>query len=144
MKKLIVVLAVALAIPTSVAFASGSPNQTRGKSNPIVMYVLKGTFSSFTAATADTDGSISITVSHANRHGRALTALTGDTLIFSVGSDTRITFANGTATLADGSKGVLKFRAPLLRHASGATLDTVLPAKAKALHIVVQQAAPSP
>ena len=141
MKKLIVFLVVALAIP-SVAFASGSPSQTRGKSNPMVMYVLKGTFSSFTAATADTDGSISITVSHANYHGRQLK---GDTpLPFTVTASTRITFENGSTALKDGATGMLKFRAPLLRHASGATLDTVLPAKAKALHVVVQQAAPSP
>ncbi len=40
MKKAIVLLVVALAIPTSVAFAKASP--TRGKSNPRVMYVLKG------------------------------------------------------------------------------------------------------
>jgi hypothetical protein len=143
MKKLIVVLAVALLIPTSVAFAKASP--TRGKSAPMVMYVLKGTFSSFQAASPTTgDGSISITVSHANRHGVALTKLAGDTLSFTVGSNTQITFANGTTSLADGSLGMLKFKAPLLRHASASTLDTVLPAKAKALHVIVQQAAPTP
>ena len=126
MKKLIVVLAVALLIPTSVAFAKASP--TRGKSAPKVMYVLKGTFSTFNAATATTDGSISITVSHANRHGRTLTALRGDTLSFSVASNTRITFLNGTTALADGSKGVLKFRAPLRVSASnldGSSSDRV-------------------
>lgn len=142
MKKLIVVLAVALLIPTSVAFAKASP--TRGKSAPMVMYVLKGTFSNFQAASPTGDGSISITVSHANRHGKALTKLAGDTLSFTVASNTQITFANGTTSLADGSLGMVKFKAPLLRHASAATLDTVLPAKAKALHVIVQQAAPTP
>jgi hypothetical protein len=142
MKKLIVVLAVALLIPTSVAFAKASP--TRGKSAPMVMYVLKGTFSNFQAASPTGDGSISITVSHANRHGNALTKLAGDTLSFTVASNTQITFANGTTSLADGSLGMLKFKAPLLRHASASTLDTVLPAKAKALHVIVQQAAPAP
>src|SRR5262245_12376086 len=139
MKKLIVVLAVALLIPTSVAFAKATP--TRGKSNPMVMYVLKGTFSNFTAASSTADGSISLTVSHANYHGRALK---NDTLDFTVASNTRITFGNGTTALADGAKGMVKFKAPLLRHASGATLDTLLPAKAKALHVIVQAAAPTP
>jgi hypothetical protein len=140
MKKLIVLLVVALAIPTSVAFAKASP--THGKSAPMVMYVLKGSFSGFSPASSTGDGSISITVSHANRHGRDLQKLSGDTLQFDVASNTRITFANGTTALADGAKGMLKFKAPLLRHASGATLDTVLPAKAKALHVIVQTAAP--
>lgn len=140
MKKLIVVLAVALLIPTSVAFAKASP--TRGKSHPMVMYVLKGTFSNFTAATATADGAISLTVSHANYHGRALK---GDTLDFTVASNTKITFGNGTTgPIADGAKGMVKFKAPLLRHASGATLDTVLPVKAKALHVIVHAAAPTP
>jgi hypothetical protein len=137
MKKVIVLLVVALAIPTSAALAQATP--TRGKSNPMVMYVLKGTFSSFQAASTVGDGSISLTVSHANYHGRQLLK---DTLVFTVASDTRITFANGTTSIADGSTGMVKFRAPLLRHASGATLDTVLPAKAKAFHVIVQ-AAPS-
>jgi hypothetical protein len=141
MKKLITVLAVAtaLAIPTSVAFAKGPPS-TRGKSNPMVMYVIKGTFSSFTAATPTLNGSISITVSHANRHGRNLQKLTGDTMSFDVASNTRITFANGTTALADGAKGMVKFKAPLMRHASAATLATVLPTRAKALHIIVTTA----
>lgn len=141
MKKLITVLAVAaaLAIPTSVAFAKGPP-LTRGKSAPKVMYVLKGTFSTFNAATSAANGSISITVSHANRHGTKLTKLNGDTLTFAVTSNTRITFANGTTSLADGTKGMVKFRAPMLRGASEATLAAALPATAKAFHIIVTQA----
>jgi hypothetical protein len=142
MKKLITVLAVAmaLAIPTSVAFAKGPP-LTRGKSAPKVMYVLKGTFSNFQAATSTADGSISITVSHANRHGKNLTnLLKSDTLTFAVASNTRITFANGTTSLADTAKGMVKFRAPLLRGASEATLAAALPSMAKALHIIVTTA----
>jgi len=77
MKKAIALLAVALVIPTSVAVAKSNP--TRGKSNPMVMYVLKGTLSGYTAATATTDGQVSITVNHANYHGRALK---GTTLTF--------------------------------------------------------------
>jgi hypothetical protein len=132
MKKAIVLLVVALAIPTSVAFAKASP--TRGKSNPRVMYVLKGTLSSYQAATTTADGSISITVNHSNYHGRLLK---GQTLTFSTTMKTRTTFVNGATTISDGAKGVLKFKAPLARKASDATaLATTLTTTAKALHII--------
>ncbi|HEU5476919.1 MAG TPA: hypothetical protein VFU64_03710 [Gaiellaceae bacterium] len=136
MKKLIFLAAVvALAIPTSVAFAkSPHANQTRGKSNPMVMYVLKGTLSDFTAATSGSDGTISITVNHSNRHGRVLK---GQTIPFSVAQNTRITFRNGTTTIAPDAKGMLKFRAPLMRKGD-TTLAATLTTNAKALHIIVQ------
>jgi hypothetical protein len=130
MKKAIVLLVVALAIPTSVAFAKGTPNH--GKSNPMVMYVLKGTLSSYQAATADVDGSISITVNHSNYHGRQLK---GQTLTFSTTAKTRVTMVTGATTIADGSKGVLKFKAPLHRKGD-TTLVTTLTTSAKALHII--------
>src|SRR3954467_3115454 len=95
MKKAIVLLVVAFAIPTSVAFAKASP--THGKSNPRVMYVLKGTLSSYQAATADAAGSISITVNHSNYHGRALK---DQTLIFGTTTSTRVTM-NGATTISD-------------------------------------------
>jgi hypothetical protein len=127
MKKAIVFLAVALVIPTSVAVAKGNP--TRGKSNPMVMYVLKGTLSGYTAATSTTDGQVSITVKHANYHGRALK---DQTLTFSTTMKTRIT---GTTPIADNSKGVLKFKAPL-RHLAGTDIATTLQTSSKALHII--------
>jgi hypothetical protein len=134
MKKVIVLLVVALAIPTSVAFAKASP--THGKSNPRVMYVLKGTLSSYQAATADLAGSISITVNHSNYHGRALK---GQTLSFPTTTDTRVTFTSGATQITDGAKGVLKFKAPL--HRKGDTsLVTTLTTNARALHIIDQAA----
>lgn len=132
MKKAIVLLVVALAIPTSVAFAKASP--TRGKSNPRVMYVLKGTLSSYQAATSTADGSISITVNHSNYHGRALK---GQTLTFPTTVNTRVTFVNGATTITDGAKGMLKFKAPLHRKAD-TTLVTTLTTSAKALHIIAK------
>lgn len=132
MKKAIVLLVVALAIPTSVAFAKASP--TRGKSNPRVMYVLKGALSSYQAATSTADGSISITVNHANYHGRLLK---GQTLTFSTTMNTRVTFKNGATTITDGAKGVLKFKAPLHRKGD-TTLVATLTTSAKALHIIDQ------
>jgi hypothetical protein len=131
MKKAIVLLVVALAIPTSVAFAKASP--TRGKSNPQVMYVLKGTLSSYQAATADVAGSISITVNHSNFHS----SLKDQTLIFSTTTSTRVTNVNGATTISDGAKGVLKFKAPLHRKGD-TTLVATLTTSAKALHIIVK------
>jgi hypothetical protein len=132
MKKAIVLVAVALVIPTSVAFAKANP--TRGKSNPRVMYVVKGTLSSYLAATSTTDGSISITVNHSNYHGRALK---GQTLTFATSMSTRVTYRNGATSITDGARGVLKFKAPL-RLGAGTDAATVLPTMAKALHIIDQ------
>lgn len=132
MKKAIVFLAVALLIPTSVAVAKSNP--THGKSNPMVMYVLKGTLSGYTAADATTDGQISITVNHSNYHGRALN---GQTLTFSTTMKTRVNYVSGATTITDGAKGVLKFKAPL-RHLAGTDMATTLQTSAKALHIIDQ------
>jgi hypothetical protein len=138
MKRAIVLLAVALAIPTSVAFAKGSPG-THGKSAPMVMYVLKGKLSSYTAATSTTDGSISITVSHSNYHGRALK---DKTLPFMVTMKTRITYQNGTTdaniSTDKSAWGMVKFRAP--KRVTG-DLATVLPTMAKAFHVIVNRPA---
>jgi len=133
MKKAIVLVAVALVIPTSVAFAKANP--TRGKSNPTVMYVLKGTLSSYQAATSSADGSISITVNHSNFHS----SLKGQTLTFATTMNTRVTMKNGAAQITDGAKGVLKFKAPLHRKGD-TTLVTTLTTNAKALHIIDQSA----
>jgi len=136
MKKAIVFLAVALAIPTSVAFAKAPTTHTNhSHAAPKVMYVLKGTFSNYTAATPTADGSISITVNHSNYHGRALK---NQTLTFGVSMQTRVTGAKLLAK--DGAKGVVKFKAPL-RFAAGTDLATTLPTMAKAFHVIAQKAA---
>lgn len=135
MKKAIVLLAVALAIPTSVALAK-SPG-TQGKSAPKVMYILKGKLSGYIAASGTADGQISITVSHSNYHARALVTNPPQTLTFLVAPSTRVTMVNGATQITDGARGVLKFRAPL-RVAKGTDLATALPTLAKALHIIDQ------
>jgi len=136
MKKVIVFLAVALAIPTSVAFAKAPTTHTNhSHAAPKVMYVLKGTFSNYTAASATADGSISITVNHSNYHGRALK---NQTLTFAVSMQTRVTGAKLLAK--DGAKGMVKFKAPL-RFAAGTNLATTLPTMAKAFHVIAQKAA---
>ena len=135
MKKTIVFIAVALAlaIPTSVAFAKGAPNGTHGKSNPMVMYVVKGALSNYTAATADAPGSISITVTHSNFHS----SLKGQTMTFSTSMTTKVNFPNGATQITDGANGLLKFKAPLHRKGD-TTLLTTLTTNARALHIIDQ------
>ena len=134
MKKTIVFLAIALALPTSVALAKGTPG-AHGKSNPRVMYVLKGTLSNYQAASDTAEGTISITVKHSNYHGRALK---DQTLTFSTTTHTRVTFPNGATSITDGAKGVLKFKAPLRNNTANTTLATMLTTSAKALHIIDQ------
>jgi len=135
MGKLIVFLAVAVALPTSTAFAQPANAQRQGKSAPKVRYVLNGTLSNYFAPANGVDGSITILVARANHHGRALK---NQSLTFAVASTARITFRNGITHIADGAKGMVKFRAPL--RVSG-DLATTLPAKARALHVIVQKAA---
>src|SRR5437879_2902040 len=76
MKKAIIFLvaALALAVPTGVAFAK-SPQAhqgTLGKSAPKVRYILKGTLSGYIAfdSSTSTDGQITILVKRANRAAR--------------------------------------------------------------------------
>jgi hypothetical protein len=111
MKKLIVLLAVALAIPTSAALAKGKPSNP-GKSAPKVMYVLKGTLSGFTPydSATSTNGSITIVVKKSNHHGKALKGLT---LVFTgqVTVSTKVKFHDGATTIADGDKGIVKVKA---------------------------------
>jgi hypothetical protein len=110
MRKLIVLLAVAVAIPTSVAVAKGKPTSP-GKSAPKVQYILKGTLSGYTAFTApSTNGSITILVKHSNRHGKALV---GQTLTFTgeVTASTKVTLHDGATTITDGDTGIVKIKA---------------------------------
>jgi hypothetical protein len=138
MKKLIVFVVVALAIPTSVALAKPPATHTNhSHAAPQVMYVLKGTLSNYIAATSTADGSITITATHSNYHGRALK---GVPMTFTVSSSTKITNQNGKAetTVANGTKGTVKFKAPLHVSASAGPLASVLPTLAKAFHVIVR------
>jgi hypothetical protein len=124
MKRLIVLLAAALVIPTSVAVAKGPPANP-GKSAPKVQYILKGTLSGYTAfnSSTNTPGSITILVTRANHHGKALV---GQTLTFSgeVMSTTKVTLHDGATTITDGDRGIVKIRA-LKRIDPGALVSTL-------------------
>jgi hypothetical protein len=134
MKRAIVLAVAVLALPTSVALAAKPSHPAKGgKSNPMVMYVLKGMLTSYTPATADQDGSITIDVNHSNFHS----SLKGQSMTFDTTMKTRITFPNGATTLTAPAKGVLKFKAPLHRKGD-TTLVTTLTTNAKALHVIDQ------
>jgi hypothetical protein len=138
MKKLIVFLVAAVALPTSVALAAKpSHPATGGKSAPKVMYVLKGSLSAYTAATANSTGSITILVKHSNYHAKALV---GSSMTFTLTSQTRVTNGHGkpVSQIADNTNGVVKFKAPL-RMPKGTDLVSALPPVANVKHVIAQQ-----
>ena len=135
MKKAIVFLAVALALPTSIALAKGprSPRDARRGHN--VEYVLRGTLSAYTAydSSTSTNGSITIAVAHADYHGRLLK---GQSLTFALDATSKVKFLHGSS-LADGTataKGAIAFRAP---RKVTSDLATTLPGLAKRTHVLV-------
>jgi len=130
MKKVVPFAIAALMIP-SVALAKGpnptkGPHQNHGKAK--VLYVLKGNlsgYSPFDSATS-ANGSITIDVKRANRHGRALKDMS---LTFTGGlaSNTKIVLRDGVTVIADGDRGLVKVRAPREpRDTSGSDLAAIL------------------
>ncbi len=132
MKKAIVFVVAALALPTSVAFAKPSHPGNGGRSAPRVQYILKGTLSAYTPAGDTSTGSITIDVKHSNYHGRLLK---NQSLTFTLISKSKVTFRH-KSTLADGqtARGVIGVRAP--RKITG-DIVTELPSQAKRIHILV-------
>ncbi len=141
MKKALVILAVALAVP-GVALANNGKKGTHSNHShaaPKVMYVLKGTLSGYTPydASTSTNGSITIVVKHSNRHGRALK---GMTLTFAVSANTKIVLRNGVTSITDGDRGIVKIRA--LKNIPAADLAATL--QAIPAWQVIDHGAPSP
>lgn len=136
MKRTIVLLVAALALPTSVALAKGSPNKG-GKSAPKVQYVLKGTLSAYAPASDSATGLITIAVKHSNHHGRALK---NQSLTFTLTANSKVTFMRGSHAhheIVDGTKGYMTIRAP--KKISG-DLVAMLPTLATRIHVVVLKA----
>jgi hypothetical protein len=114
MRRLMVVVALALLIPSLAVAAGGKPavsgksQDSHGKAAPKVMYVLKGTLTAFTAASGATNGTVSILVKSANHHGASLKT---QTLAFTVSASTKVVTGNGAAvTVTD--TGIVKVRGP--------------------------------
>ena len=111
MRKTISILAAAAAaaVPAAAVAARQPAPATPSKAKaPKVTYVLRGTLSAYTAANGSTAGSVTITVSSANFHGRALK---GQSLTFAVNASTKVVL-DADAQVTDGEKGIVKVRAP--------------------------------
>ena len=108
MRKLPVLLALALAVPSlALAAKPPAPGNSQGKA-PQVMYILKGTLTAYTAAAGTTNGSVSLLVKSANHHGASLK---GQTLTFAVSSSTKVVTGEG-ATVTVNDNGVVQVRGP--------------------------------
>jgi hypothetical protein len=127
MKKLLPFVIAALMIP-SVALAKGKPptagtHTNHGKAR--VMYVLKGMVYAYTAfdSTTSTPGSITIDVSHSNRHGKLLV---GQTITLSTDAKTTLLLQVGVTSVAasqPGDVGTVKIRASRLAFKSATLAD---------------------
>lgn len=128
MRNTFAILALALAIP-GVALATG----TSSRAAPKVMYVLKGSLFSYTAASSAANGSITIRVTYSNYHGRLLD---GKDFTFAISPKT-IMSLNGNATVSSGARGVVRFRA--LKHMTNAALTAALrPDRTRAYQVIDQ------
>ena len=115
MKRVLPFMIAALLIPGAALAKGPKPGKGPGGNNgkAKVLYVLKGKLSGYSAydSSTSTNGSITIDVTRANRHGRALK---GMQLVFQgeVTSRTRITLGDGVSVIADNDRGLVKVRAP--------------------------------
>lgn len=128
MKKLLPFVIAALIIP-SVALAKGKPpaagtHTNHGKAK--VMYVLKGLIYNYMAydSATSTPGSLTIAVSHSNRHGKLLVGQ--PPLTVTIGPNTKVLLTNGVASIAaaaPGDVGMVKIRASRLAFKSATAAD---------------------
>jgi len=107
MKKALILVFAALMIP-SVALAAKPLHGP--KTPPQVTYSIQGTLSNYTPYNSVTpaNGSITILVSHLDKHGKALK---GQSLTFPVDANTKIWFAKGVTAITNGDLGNIKVRA---------------------------------
>jgi hypothetical protein len=128
MKKLLPFVIAALMIP-GVALAKGKPptagtHANHGKAK--VMYVLKGLIYNYTAfdSSTNTPGSLTIAVSHSNRHGKLLVGQ--PPLTVTIGPNTKVLLTNGVTSIAaaaPGDNGMVKIRASRLPFKSATVAD---------------------
>ena len=122
----------ALAIPSVALAAQPSTHASQSKAAPKVMYILKGTFSNYLAASSTANGSITINVTHSNHHARALV---GTSLTFAIASSTSTTLNNGT--ISDGARGIVKFKGAL-KVSSTTLMATLAPSQMTAFQVIDQ------
>jgi hypothetical protein len=146
MKKLLPFAIAALMIP-SVALAKG-PNPNAGTHSnhgkATVMYVLKGTiYGSAYNSTTSTPGSVTVTVTHSNRHGKLLV---GQTIPIPLDANSKVVLENGATALAPtapGDQGMVKIRAPKMafKGATSTALQTAM--QNRPAHMVIDMGAAS-
>jgi hypothetical protein len=146
MKKIVLFAVAALMIP-SVALAKG-PNPNAGthtnQGKAKVMYVLKGTIYVSASDSTGAPTSITITVSHANRHGKLLV---GQSIPVAVGANTKIVLENGvtaiTTAASPGDKGMVKIRAPKMAFKGATSLALTTAMQSQSAHMVIDMGAAS-
>lgn len=85
---------------------------------PVVMYVLRGSLSAYTAASGTTNGTVSITVKSSNQEPKTLKGLT---LVFATNAMTKVERFDNKA-IANGDRGIVKVRAT--KNLDAVTLQT--------------------
>lgn len=143
MKKMLPFVIAALVIPSVALAKAPSPKSHTNHGKAKVQYVLKGTLSAFSPfdSSTSTNGSITITVRHSNRHGRVLK---GTSLNFTgmVTSSTKVVLQDGVTVIADGDLGTVKVRAPKAsKDVSATDLASVL--TALPVRQIIDKGAPS-
>ena len=139
MRKLILVVALALVVPAAAlatepshpshpatpASSHASTTATTALASqpatPTVMWVLRGTLSKYTPATATVNGSISITVKSSNFVSSTLKNMT---LTFATNSKTNVVLHEGKPIAANNDNGIVKVRAPKGSSATALTTKT--------------------
>ena len=129
MKKLLVLAALALAVP-SLALAAKPPSPGTSQSAPTVQLILKGTLSALTAT------SVTIVVTHANHHAKSLVTNPATSVTIAVSSTTKVVMHDG-ATFTSGDRGVVKIRLP--KNTPAANLLTTLQNPATVARQVIDQ-----
>lgn len=112
MRKTLILLIAALALPAAALAKGPNPHSTSTNGKAKVMYILRGTLSGYSAYAAgppSVNGTITIQVVSSNRHGRTLKGSSEGPLV--VGAKTRIKLKHGLTTITDGDRGIVKIRA---------------------------------
>jgi hypothetical protein len=142
MRRTLALVIVALALPGVALAAKPTTHTNHSKAAPKVMYILKGTLWSYTAASATAGGSVTIHVTHSNYHSRALIgqdltfALSAKTKL-AVSSHSKVKLAKSLGTVKDGTRGIVKFKGAL--KISNTTLLAALAPKAMTAFEVIAQ-----
>ena len=133
LRKTLALAILAFVIPSVALAAKPTTHTSQSKAAPKVMYILKGTLWNYAAASSTASGSITIHVTHSNYHARTLV---GTDFTFAIAANTT-TSLNGAATITNGAKGIIKFRA--LKSTTSSGLLTALAPNAMTAFQVIDQ-----